>query len=123
MRAYISGPISGIPEANEPAFRACAERTARRLMMETLVPHDIKPFEHKGDCAKGSYASGEPGSHQACCYLRTDVAALAACDAIVMMPGWRASRGAMLEFTNAVFFGMEIWFYNEAANDFGRIPS
>lgn len=39
--------------------------------------------------------------------------ALLECDAILMMPGWSASKGCMAEFEVAKIYNKELLFFNE----------
>ena len=80
-RVYISGPITGIPDYNRPAFAAAA-RALENMGHEPVNPHDVTPFDPHMDWAD---------------YLRNDLIALLGCDAITMLPGAHNSRGAALE--------------------------
>jgi hypothetical protein len=83
MATYISGPMSGIPELNFPAFIDAAERLRAvgvDVVSPTELPHNDEP-------------SDQPWEF----YLRHDLKALLDCDSIFMLPGWRKSRGARLE--------------------------
>jgi len=81
LTIYISGPISGLPDGNRPAFAAVAE--AFRLKGWVVVnPHDL-------------FAEDVEESWEG--YMRKDLAALLTCTHLVMLPGWELSRGAQLE--------------------------
>lgn len=92
---YVSGPMTGYPQLNEPAFR----RAARLLQDEgyhAVVPHDLAVIEHDGACPP-SYGEST-GEHTGPCYLRADlVHMLLYCDELYVLRGWRESRGASLE--------------------------
>lgn len=80
MRCYIAGPMSGLPDLNFPAFHATAKKL-RDLGHDVVNPAEINP-DHTmpwGEC------------------MRKDIAALVTCDTIVLLQGWRQSRGATLE--------------------------
>ena len=81
MTIYISGPISGLPDGNRPAFAEMAV-TWRSKGWEVVNPHD--PFTAD---AEESWEG----------YMRKDLAALLTCTHIVMLPEWEQSRGAQLE--------------------------
>lgn len=85
VKLYLAGPMSGLPDFNFPAFHAAAARLR-------ALGHDVvNPAENDhGDTSK-------PWSH----YMRQDIAHVLAVDALAMLPGWRASRGATLEVTVA----------------------
>lgn len=95
MTIYISGPMTGMPELNHPAFNAAA--TALRAQgfdvvnPAELCTHDM-PWT---DC------------------MRRDIVALMDCDSIAMLPGWMDSRGARLERYIAVQLRMHIHDINE----------
>ena len=106
MKVYVSGPISGYEEANLPAFRSAADFLVS-MGHEPVVPHDIAPWEHAGDCPV-AYTHGI--DHTAACYLRGDLVALLQCEAIYMIGRWEASVGAMLEHHVAAFCGIPIYY-------------
>jgi hypothetical protein len=62
MLVYISGPIDGLPDRNEKAFRA-AERYLNTLGYETLVPLDVPAFEHRNGEAKCPRGYTDGGRH------------------------------------------------------------
>lgn len=91
-RIYLSGPMTGLPSLNHPAFNAEAERL-RALGYFVINPAEV-------DLDEG--ATWED-------YLRTDlIAMLDTCNAIVMLPGWEKSRGATLEHHVACALGFEV---------------
>lgn len=90
-RIYISGPMSGLPEHNVPAFNAEAARL-RALGCDIVNPADINP---------------DPGTTWHDC-LRNDLAALLTCDTIALLDGWQGSTGAHLEIHVAYRIGMPI---------------
>lgn len=79
-RIYISGPMTGIPEWNFPAFNAEAARL-RALGYEVVNPVDINP---------------DPGKAWHDC-LREDIVQMLGCDTLALLPGWEMSEGANLE--------------------------
>ena len=89
---YLSGPMSGYPDFNIPAFNdAAAKLRAKGLQV-------ISPPEIDGSTDKTWDQ-----------YLRQDLKALLDCHHIVLMPGWQESRGAKLEHAVAVGLGMRVW--------------
>lgn len=77
---YLSGPMTGYPEHNFPAFsKAAADLRAAGLAV--VSPHELDP-EH-----------GKPWEF----YLRNDIRALLDCTHVATLPHWRGSRGACLE--------------------------
>lgn len=88
-RLYISGPMSGYPDHNKPAFRA-AEKQLRAAGFDTLNPLD------------NMLPDGLPFD----AYLRVDIKMVCDATALAMLPGWEASRGARLEHDTACGLGM-----------------
>lgn len=82
-RIYISGPMSGMPEHNFPAFNAEAARL-RALGYDVVNPAELNPEPEKTwhDC------------------LRTDLMELLTCDAIALLAGWQKSAGATWRYTS-----------------------
>ena len=81
LTIYISGPISGLPDGNRPAFARMAA-TLRSKGWVVVNPHDLFNAE-----VEESWEG----------YMRKDLAALLTCTHIVMLPEWEQSRGARLE--------------------------
>jgi hypothetical protein len=90
-RIYISGPMTGLPEFNFPAFHAAAA-TLRNSGHEAVNPAEINA-ETGGDW------------HY---YLKADIKALCDCNALALLPGWQNSKGAHLELHIAHRLGLEI---------------
>lgn len=89
-RVYLSGPMSGIPDNNFPAFEAWAKRL-RACGFEVVSPHEIP----------------EAATWELC--LRADIRELCTCDGIVLIPGWENSKGAHLELQVAHRVGMKVY--------------
>lgn len=112
MKVYLATPISGIPQMNLPACQR-AKEVLESLGHQVFLPHNIEPFPHEGPCP---YAPEYPGitgqKHNGYCYLRADIAfMLRYCDAVVMMPGWERSRGALAERRAALGVRMPVHYY------------
>jgi len=90
-RIYLSGPMSGIPNFNFPAFNAEAARI--RALGYTVV----NPAEVNTDHTM---------SWEQC--LRQDIKELCDCDALALMPSWENSKGAHLELHIAHRLGIRI---------------
>ena len=88
---YISGPMTGRPSLNFPAFNAEAARL-RALGYTVINPAEINPDEGMSwhDC------------------MRADIRALMDCDTVATLPGWLNSSGAHLEVHIAHRVGMRI---------------
>ncbi|OPZ24169.1 MAG: hypothetical protein BWZ02_02935 [Lentisphaerae bacterium ADurb.BinA184] len=81
-RIYVSGPMTGLPDHNFPAFHAAAARL-REAGYEVINP--AENFGGRTDLPRETY-------------LRADVILVAQCEAIAMLPNWQESRGARLEY-------------------------
>jgi hypothetical protein len=91
-RVYIAGPMTGYSDCNFAAFHAAAERLAQAGWK---VFNPAENFGGRKDLPRETY-------------LRLDLAVLAQCDAIAMLPGWEDSRGAKLEYLVAHELGCTI---------------
>jgi len=80
-KIYLSGPMTGLPEFNFPAFHA-AEMELRGQGLDV-----VNPAEHEEE-------EGRDWAY----YLRRDIRLLMDCNAIHMLTGWKKSRGASLEY-------------------------
>jgi len=78
---YISGPMTGLPELNFPAFHEAAQ-ALQKAGFNVINPARIDP------------GVPNPQWHH---YMRADIRALCDCDAMALLPGWMNSKGAHLE--------------------------
>jgi hypothetical protein len=84
MKIYISGPMTGLPGLNKPAFLA-AEKALKVKGYEVLNPvrnalPDTAPWED---------------------HMRADIIMLMRADGVALLDGWEKSRGAKKEMTAA----------------------
>lgn len=87
---YLSGPMTGVPALNHPAFHA--EATRLRALGHTV----FNPAEN-----------GLPASAAWAEHMRADLRALLDCDHIHLLPGWSNSTGARLELQVALALGFQ----------------
>ena len=98
MKVYISGPMTGLPDLNFPAFNRAAEELraagyeVRAEGFEVVNPAELNP---------------DPNTPYSEC-MRKDLRALLDCDAIALLPGWENSRGAKMEFEVAQICAMKV---------------
>lgn len=89
-KIYISGPMTGIPQLNFPAFYAAEERL-KAAGWEVVNPARINT----------------PGTPYDACMI-IDLKALLSCAAIYVMEGWCNSDGATVELSVAIVCGMDV---------------
>lgn len=98
MRYYLAGPMTGYELYNFPAFDAEAARL-RALGHTVVSPADLDRsvgFDPAGPVLPGFLEEA----------MRRDLTAILSCDALVLMPGWRDSKGTALEVEVARAVGM-----------------
>jgi len=79
---YLSGPMTGLPDYNRPAFDEAA-KTLREQGYAVFSPSEVGP---RDQVMARSW------------YMRKDIQALLQSDAVMMLPDWEQSEGAKLEF-------------------------
>lgn len=98
---YISGPMTGIPELNFPAFYAAQE------LLESKGYTVVNPVEIGKAIIMPDGLSDE---EIYLIYLRADIAEMLnrGCNSIYLLKGWESSRGANTELELARDLGFEI---------------
>lgn len=92
-RVYISGPMTGIPDWNYPAFNEAAAR------WRAAKWHVENPAENFGGRTDLPYHVN----------IREDINQLLRVDAIALLPGWSKSRGARFELRVAQMLELEVY--------------
>lgn len=96
---YLSGPVTGMPDNNAPAFHAEAARL-RAAGFTVINPLEI---------ALGPDATWAD-------YMRADlIAMLTHCNSIRMLKNWEKSKGAVLELSIACQLGFAVSIAGEGA--------
>lgn len=90
-RIYIAGPMTGYPELNHPAFHVEAARL-RAAGLDVVSPAEVT-------------LAGKPSWID---YMRADLRLMMGCSTICLLPGWRRSRGARIEYFVAKCLGFEV---------------
>lgn len=123
MKVYISGPISGLTQEQYTEAFARAEALVLSEGHEPVNPIKVLACEGE-DCwdrlstatslpiPGGGAPVKEDGTtflHHYGCYMKYDIIALLECEAIAMLPGWGASRGANLELQVAEMCGLRTY--------------
>ena len=128
MKLYLAGPMTGLPLLNFPSFwRAAIDLRSRGH--EVVSPAEMAIIN--GDVIArgpdGKELTSNPSSYdfpfdEASIEMhpkfsiyrarRADMAALAECEAIVLLPGWHRSDGALRELRWADDIGLIVWEYD-----------
>lgn len=90
---YIAGPMTGRPDWNYPAFME-AETWLREREPEARIINPAAEFDGDTTLPRETY-------------LRRALANVASCDRMLLLPGWRESRGACLEVVAGYHCGVE----------------
>ena len=99
MRVYITGPMTGLPLFNFPAFDEAATR-GRAMGLDIVSPADL-------DRALGfDEFSGDRSPAERRLMIIQDVVESSKCDAIALLPGWERSSGAAVELALANFLDL-----------------
>lgn len=96
---YISGPMTGIPKYNFPAFN----RAAQCFRMRGFDVVNPAEFDNPKKIVWSTC-------------LRRDIKALMDCNWIALLPRWENSKGATLEKYIAEELGMGVLFIDENGN-------
>lgn len=128
MRIYISGPMTGYPDLNLPAFDAAEKRLTDDGHF-VINPHKISAlFGTPAELAVsfleyyrlllqfGDGLMGSDGALRGTKYrtrvaravMDADLAAVRSCDAIYLLRGWEQSRGAKKELAEALTHGLTV---------------
>ncbi len=91
MHLYVSGPMTGMPELNYPAFNlAAADLRAADYQVTNPVDKDVR------DSAPWLV------------HMRADIKLMMDCDGLAILPGWEKSRGARAEVALAHALGLPV---------------
>lgn len=97
---YVSGPITGMPDLNRPAFEGAG------WLLYRMGYDVVNPLEN-----------GLPGDAEWQTHMRTDIALmLKKCQAVVLLPGFQHSRGAMAELFTAHMLGIPAFLLHEVVS-------
>ena len=99
MYVYLSGPMTGLPDLNFPAF----------AQGEEILSQD-------GQTVLNPTKLGEPQGWEWADFMRRDIVAMLQCNGIALLPGWEKSRGALLEYQVALSLGYRIGYINLESN-------
>lgn len=89
---YLSGPMTGIPNKNRPAF----EKAKKQLIKAGYVV--VSPWDLELKYPKNTWEE---------CMRRDIIEMMGKCDAIATLPNWTMSQGACIEVDLAGGLGWE----------------
>ena len=102
IRIYLSGPITGLSEAEYTRRFARAEQHYKTAGYEVVNPVTI------GKELQKTIPQPTWGD-----YMKVDLEALRTCTHIALLEGWEQSEGAQCEKREALKLGLEIMQYKE----------
>lgn len=106
-RVYVSGPMTGYPDLNYPAFELAA-KTLRAMGYAVCNPCETTDI------------LGDDGTLKHADFLRFDFERVLEADFLVALPGWERSLGAISEILMAVRMGVKVWDW-ATFEDYNRI--
>lgn len=98
VRCYVAGPMTGLPRFNFDAFEDACDRL-RAEGYHVTSPHEM-------DLANGFDPDSDGSALDLRAALEADIAAVIAADLVVLLPGWEASPGVMVELLVAGAHGV-----------------
>lgn len=122
-RYYLSGPMSGLPKFNFPAF-ANAAAALRRDGLDIVSPHEQDAPETR-EMAMASPDGAHTGNGESwgtCLARDVKIIADETCGTI-FLPGWSKSRGARLEAFTALLCDHKFYVYEAAVECIFEIPA
>lgn len=102
-KVYISGPMTGLPKLNTPAFNDAEKKLKKSGYAPFNPAHLMSIFDPKVWTPKEM--------------LVIDIALMSHCDSIYMLPGWENSKGAQTEYQYAKSVGMSELVQDETCDD------
>jgi nucleoside 2-deoxyribosyltransferase len=108
MRVYLAGPMRQIKEFNVSAFRAWAARL-RAQGHEVFSPAESTEAIYGAGIYDGATGDeGEIGVDRRAVFAADFAWLCASAEAVALMPGWEASKGATAERAVAIALGIKI---------------
>ena len=97
---YIAGPVTGLPNGNRPMFEQAQywlEEQGAVAINPTMLPDGLK-------------------SHQS--YMNICIPMVREAEAILLLPGWHKSVGAMMEYEEAKRLELPMYHYTPVQDAF-----
>jgi len=110
VRIYLAGPMRGYPEFNRPAFTegAALLRSAGHEVFSPAEYDQFNGFDWTGH--DGDLSAAERDGFSLREALGADLAWICAhAEAMVVLPGWQASKGATAEAATALALNAPVW--------------
>lgn len=111
MRIYLSGPIGedGVTDSVKESF-AAAEAALSQKGCIVINPTSIayQGMLRRGLENRKMYGTQWKGSDYSY-YLAKDIEMIGVCDAVLMLTGWRKSKGAKAEYAYAKAIGLRVF--------------
>ena len=98
MNVYLSGPMTGLPEWNYPAFNRAAQR---------LRDYGYEVFNPAEFCDDPESFNPREAFYYFCNYITKEA------DCLFLLPGWKNSQGANLEVDLAKICGIPCYNYDD----------
>jgi hypothetical protein len=99
---FVSGPMTGLPDHNYPAFHAASQQLRK-------AGHTVVNPAAAGTVPGWAWQD----------YMRRGLTSLIRCDGVALLDGWTASRGAQMEMRVALAMNLPVhmledWLAREA---------
>jgi hypothetical protein len=108
MRLYLAGPMRGYADFNVHAFRAWAAKL-RAAGHEVFSPAESTEAIYGAGIYDGKAGDEAAAGIDSRTVFAADLAWLCAeADAVALMPGWEASKGALAERAAAIALGIDV---------------
>lgn len=119
MHVYIAGPMRGHFLYNFPAFfKAAVQLRKGGHVVENPAENDMANGVNPNEPADSEHNAKAFCIHEA---FRWDFLAIERAEAIVLLPGWKKSKGVAAELTLALFMGKKLFEYSEGAAALGTV--
>lgn len=118
LKAYIAGPMSGIPQMNIPAFDAAAW-ALRAKGWEIVSPAELDDPKIRAECLQSPEGKPDPTHGTWGEFLSRDVKIVAdQVDVVILLPGWEDSKGANLEAIVGILSNKKFFEYKNGKLEF-----
>lgn len=111
-RIYISGPMRGYEHFNFPAFYECEDYLTGGSNTDLEVINPARKDAEEDRLGPLPSTDIDITDEMMYRWMRRDLSDVAACDEIILLPGWRESTGARREYDVARWCGLTAWEYD-----------